>query len=169
MSIDYKIIMEYSSDIFSSIFFVVWLFQLLRSAFYYYKFSTSKKDRFDIAFIHLILLSANVLYLIYEFEVVLEKNPIWLIFSMYFLLNIASIWSFSLITQNTEEGGSTISPGSQKLYKVLIFILVAFYVFCWFFGIWGVKCKSDHYPTGLGVMAAFTFIWSTFVLYQLKN
>ena len=107
-----KKVMEYSSDILSSIFFVVWVFQILRSGYYYYRFSTSKRDLFDIAFIHSILFAANILYLIYEFDVVLEKNPIWLIITMYFLLNIASIWAFTLITINPHSGKSNLSPRS---------------------------------------------------------
>jgi hypothetical protein len=95
---------EVSSDIFSSLFFIVWVFQIVRSGIYYIRYSTSKKDLFDIGFIHSVLFAANILYLVYEFEAVLKKNPIWLIFTMYFLLNIASIWSFILITNDYSTG-----------------------------------------------------------------
>lgn len=91
-------LMEFSSDFLSTIFFIVWAFQIIRSGIYYTRFSTSKRDLFDLFFIHIILFAANCFYLVYEFEIVIEKNPIWLLFTMYFLLNIASIWAFSLIT-----------------------------------------------------------------------
>jgi hypothetical protein len=89
MAFDYAAAMEYSSDGLSLIFFIVWVFQILRSGYYYYRFSTNKNDLFSIAFIHSILFAANLLYLIYEFDVVIEENPIWLAFTMYFLLNIS--------------------------------------------------------------------------------
>ena len=100
---------------------------------------------------------------------VIQDNPIWLLFSMYFLLNIASIWAFALITHDNETGESSISPGSQKLYKGLIFILVLVYCLCWLDGTYGVKCMEDVYPKGLGFMTAFSVVWSSFVLYQMKN
>ena len=112
MSIDYAYLMQVSSDTISVVFFVVWLFQIIRSGIYYYRFATDARDLFDLAFIHLILFASNILYLVYEFDVVVKENPIWLLFSMYFLLNIASIWAFALITQDNETGESSISPGS---------------------------------------------------------
>ena len=160
--------MEYSSDILSSIFFVVWVFQILRSGYYYYRFSTSKRDLFDIAFIHSILFAANILYLIYEFDVVLEKNPIWLIITMYFLLNIASIWAFTLITIDPHSGKSNLSPRSQKIYKGLIVILIVVYIGCWL-GTFGIKCTNERFPIGLTFMTGFATVWSLFVLRQLRD
>lgn len=169
MTSSYAEIMRYGSDTVSVIFFIVWFFQITRSGIYYYRFATDARDLFDLAFIHSILFVANIFYLVYEFDVVVKENPIWLIFSMYFLLNIASIWAFALITLDNVTGKSSISPGSQKLYKALIFLLVLVYCLCWIEGNYGVKCSQNAYPKGLGFMSAFTIVWSIFVLYQLKN
>ena len=79
-------LMDIGSDITSVLFFIIWVFQILRSGYYHCKFGTD--SLFNIAFIHILLFIANALYLLYEF-ITDNKNPIWLIFTMYFFVDIA--------------------------------------------------------------------------------
>ena len=69
----------------SVLFFIIWVFQILRSAIFYYRY---EDEKIHMAFIHACLFAANIFYLLYEVNTS-DKNPIWLLFTMYFLLDIA--------------------------------------------------------------------------------
>jgi hypothetical protein len=86
MTATLTLIMDIGSDAVSVLFFVIWVFQILRCGYYYTKYGID--TGFNIAFIHVILFTANALYLLYEF-IQNDHNPIWLIFTMYFLVDVA--------------------------------------------------------------------------------
>ena len=132
-------IITYGGYSLSLIFFLFWAFQLIRSGIYYYR--SNKEEKWNIFSIHFILFIANILYLRYEFARVDHKS-IPCVTSMYFLLDIASIWCFFLITKDTETETSKMSPNSNGLFKVLIIFLCIIYVSLWFMGT-GVKCALD--------------------------
>ena len=77
------VIMDIGSDGSSILFFVIWVVQLGRSGYYHYSYG--KESGYKIAFIHAILFVANILYLKYEFDFT-DRNPIWLLYSMYFFV-----------------------------------------------------------------------------------
>ena len=87
-------LMDIGSDTVSVLFFIIWVFQICRCGYYHYKYGSD--SGYSIAFIHAILFIANGLYLLYEF-ITSDHNPIWLVFTMYFLVDVAQMWSFKII------------------------------------------------------------------------
>ena len=90
----YEPIIIYGGEALSVIFFLIWLYQILRSALKHYRHD--REEKASIFVVHFVLLIANGMYLGYEFH----QNDIHMIpveFSMYFFLDVASIWTFFLI------------------------------------------------------------------------
>jgi hypothetical protein len=150
----------------SGLCFLFMSYQLLRSACHYRrKFRGEFKS---IVAIHTILIFANFAYLLYEFNQT-NKNPIPLMFTMMFLLNLASVWTFFLIDGNSATGESHMSAMGQKSFKFLIGLLIGLFVTGFFFGTYGVQCTKDRPAKGQGAMAFFQVCWTIHVIKHFKK
>ena len=85
----------------SGIIFFVMTYQLIRSGCYYKRKRHGEVK--SVAGVHFICLLANLCYLLYEFNQT-NVNPIPLMYTMMFLLNLSSVWTFYLIDANTADG-----------------------------------------------------------------
>jgi len=101
-------LLNWSSNIISSVCFLIWTVQLFRCGYYYtllYTKGGSRTSRLKgamIFLVHLLLMIANVLYLVYETDIT-DTNPIPMMFNMYFILNFSSVISFRMMTMSFEE------------------------------------------------------------------
>ena len=80
------------------LFFVIWGYQIIKSLTLYIK--TDKQHKYHLIFIHIILMGANLLYLGYEVQAKFHYLPFY--FVMIFLIDLASIYGFSLLIDQVD-------------------------------------------------------------------
>ena len=144
--------MKWGSISMSILFFLIWLFQICRSALKYYKYN--KQESQNIFAIHFVLFVANILYLIYECSQT-DIHLIFIEFSMFFFLDIASIWTFLLIHRGTAEECRCLTPNSNRIFKGLIFLLCLIYIISFFTQTGGIKCGNHTNSKALWVLSYF--------------
>ena len=86
--------MEWGGDATSVLCFILWFFQIVRSAKLYYQLGAEKKA--SVLGIHFVLIVANGFYLAYEL-IQTNQNPTWLLMVLKFLINLSIIASHQQI------------------------------------------------------------------------
>ena len=165
------VIVTILTDIVASIVFVYWAVIIFQSARNQYKFGRGDKtEKTEMYAMHAIAMVSNVLYVTYE----IGQGDLHLIpveFTMYFLLNLISIWTFVVITR-VEAGAENASPVSPTLIKVrygFIALLGIIYLTSFFTGTLGTQCGPGTNTKALWLLSLFWLLWTTFVFGVLKD
>jgi hypothetical protein len=137
---------DIGGDIVSLFCFILWVVQIIRSAWLYFFYG--KHGRAQILAIHTVLFVANILYFRYEL-ITNNHNPIILIFTMRFLLNMSIVWAHQLITK--EHG---VKSKLHYTYLFMKILLIGVYIGGLVHPL-GVHCSKDQQPIGTMIMGVF--------------